>query len=260
MKSLATFVLALAIVATANAQEWTPSFGANYAFTLPTGGMKENVRFGNGAALNVMFEAPSHRLAAGLELNFSGYGHSKSEQDYEFPDGTVAPMNVIVNNTFTNLMATTRLYLLVDGPVRPYATVKAGYSFFRTRLVIEDPNLEDSCKPVESDLLSHDGTFVYSAGGGVRIDAGWIFKSQPRGRWYIDVSSSMTQGGRVNYMNEDAPDPTATHNMSTRSKEVEAEFINTQTQVVHSHHVGYMYNSFVQMMDFRLGVTFNIGY
>lgn len=259
MKSLAILIMATAAVTTALAQEWTPSLGVNYAFTLPTGGMKQNVRFGNGAIVNLLFEAPSHRVAGGLELNFSGYGRSKSEQDYTFPDGTSAPMNVIVNNTFTNLMATTRLYMVVDGPVRPYATVKAGYSFFRTRLVIEDPDAQDSCEPVESDLLSHDGTFVYSAGGGIRIDASWIFRKQPRGMWYIDVSSAMTQGGRVSYMNEDAPDP-SNHNMSTRAKEVQAEFINTQTQVVHAHHVGYLYNSFVQMMDFRLGVTMNLRY
>ncbi len=55
--------------------------------------------------------------------------------------------------------------------------------------------------------------------------------------------------------------PTATthSSMSTRVQDVDAQFINTQTQVVHTHHVGYLYNSFVQMMDFRLGLTVNIG-
>ncbi len=58
-------------------------------------------------------------------------------------------MDVLVNNNITTLMATTRLYLLLKGPVRPYATVKAGYSFFRTELSIVDPDDNDSCKPVE---------------------------------------------------------------------------------------------------------------
>jgi len=208
--------------------------------------------------MNMLFEAPSHRVATGLELGFTGYGHSKSSQDYTFPDGTVAPMNVIVNNSVISIMAITRLYLVANGPVRPYATFRAGYTSFGTRLNIVDPDDTDSCTPVESALLSRDGTFAYSAGGGIRIDAAWIFRKTPKGMIFIELGSNITQGGRVNYMNEDAPEPGASHMASTRAKEVEGRFINTQTQVVHSHHVGYLYNSFVQMVDFRLGVTMRI--
>jgi hypothetical protein len=262
MKSLTTTLLLLIAFAAADAQSWIPTLSTNYAFTMPTRGMKQYIRYGNGLSLNLLAEAPSHRIAAGLEVNFTGYGHSKTQQDYTFPDGTVAPMNVVVNNNITTLMASTRLYLLLKGPVRPYATVKAGYSFFRTKLEILDPDDDDSCKPLERSILSKDGTLVYSAGGGVRIDMAWIFrKVREKDKFYLDLSATMIQGGRVNYMNEDAPNPTTSSHsgMSTRVQEVDGQFINTQTQVVHSHHVGYLYNSFVQMMDFRLGLTVNIG-
>ena len=261
MKTLTTLLLLSITVGVANAQSWSPNFGMNYAFTIPTGGMKQNIRYGNGFTINMMAEAPSHRLAAGLELNWTDYGHSKKREDYAFPDGNVAPMDVVVTNSITTLMATTRLYLLVNGPVRPYATLKAGYSFFRTDLRIMDPDDQDSCKPVESDKLSKDGTMVYSAGGGLRVDAAWLFRKAPKARYYIDLGATMTQGGRVSYMNENPPDPATSHAAmsSTRVKEVDGQFINTQTQVVHSHHVGYLYNSFVQMMDVRLGLTLNFG-
>ena len=261
MKTLAILFFATIAIGTATAQPWSRNFGMNYGFTMPTAGMKQNIRYGNGLSLNMLFEDPSHRLAAGVEFNWTGYGHSKSTQDYTFPDGTVAPMNVVVNNSFTSIMANARLYLLVDGPIRPYATVKAGYMFFNTKLTIIDPDDTDSCEPVEKDILSKDGTMVYSAGGGVRIDAAWLFKKAPKGTYYIDLGTTMTQGGRVNYMNEDAPDPgyTSHNSMSTRVKEVEGRFVNTQTQVVHAHHVGYLYNSFVQMVDFRLGLIINFG-
>ncbi|MEI9920344.1 MAG: hypothetical protein WDO14_16345 [Bacteroidota bacterium] len=261
MKSLTAALMVLIAISGANAQSWTPNFSTSYVFTTPTRGMKQYIKYGNGLSMSLLAEAPSHRIAAGLEFNWSGYGHSKTEQDYTFPDGSVAPMNVVVNNSITTLMATTRLYLILKGPVRPYASVKAGYSFFRTKLLILDPDDDDSCKPVESNLLSKDGTLVYSAGGGVRIDGSWIFKKWEKNKYFIDFSSQMTQGGRVNYMNEDAPASATSHmGMSTRVKEVDGQFINTQTQVIHSHHVGYLYNSFVQMMDFRLGMTVNIGY
>jgi opacity protein-like surface antigen len=257
MKSLSIIFLLLIAIGTAHAQSWSKVFGMNYGFTLPTGGMKQNIRYGNGFGMSLLFTEPSNRLSIGPEFIYGNYGHSKSQQDYEFPDGTTAPMNIIVNNNFINMMATARLNLVVDGPIRPYATAKLGYSLFTTRLNIVDPNDNDSCEPVESNLLTHDGTIIYSAGGGVSIDAAAIFRKAQRGRVYIDVSSTITQGGRINYMNEDAPDPHMSHNSSTRAEEVQARFINTQTQVVHEHHVGYLYNSFVQMVDFRLGLTVN---
>lgn len=259
MKTLATLLLLCVTIGVANAQSWSKNLGINYAFTNPTGGMKQYIRYGNGVSLSYMAEEPLHRLAVGLELNWTGYGHSKKQENYTFPDGTVAPMNIVVNNSIITVMATSRLYLLINRPIQPYATLKAGYSLFRTQLQILDPNDKDSCEPVESHILSNDGTMVYSAGGGVRIDLGWLFKRE-RAKYYIDFGSTMIQGGRVSYMNENPPDPNTSHaGMSTRVKEVTAQFINTQTQVVHSHHVGYLYNSFVQMMDFRLGLTINLG-
>lgn len=256
MKTLMVFCLALITFGSAHAQ-FNRSFTMNYGFALPTGGMKQYIQYGNGAVLAYMLQAPSSRLAFGLEVGITGYGRSKTSQDYEFADGTTAPMDVIVNNTYTTVMAVTRLYLIQNGPVRPYASVRAGYTFFRTQLGIYDPDISDSCEPVESNLLSKDQTFAYSAGGGLTIDAGWLFKKAKPGRWFIDISSNILQGGRVNYMNEDPPDMNNTHR-NTRAKEVEARFINTETQVVHDHHVGYMYNSFVQMVDFRLGLKINL--
>lgn len=261
MKTLITSCLVLILFGSVQAQVpfkyWNQTMGMNYGFMKPTGGMKQYIRQGHGFSMNYLLEAPAHRVAAGLEFNWTGYGHTKSTTDYEFPDGTSAPMEVNVLNSFGSLMATSRLFLVLHGPVRPYASVKAGYTWFRTNLTIVDPVNGDSCEPLESNVLSLDGTFAYSAGGGVRIDVAWLFKKAPRGRYYIDISSNMLQGGRVNYMNEKPPAQNAMHG-TTRAREVEAQFINTETQVVHPHHVGYMYNSFVQMMDFRLGMTFDI--
>lgn len=258
MKTLASYILVLLAIGGAQAQSWTKTFGMNYGFTLPTGGMKSYIRNGHGLSMNMLFEAPSSRVAAGLELSYTGYGHSKSKMDYTFADGSVAPMNLVVNNSIFGVMGITRVYFVLDGPVRPYATFRAGYTFFATNLSIIDPDNGDSCEPLESAILSRDGTMAYSAGGGIRIDIAWLAKNVDRGKYFIDLSSNILQGGRVNYMNEDAPDPGTSHQRNTRAKEVEARFINTDTQVVHAHHVGYLYNSFVQMMDFRLGINVNL--
>jgi hypothetical protein len=126
-------------------------------------------------------------------------------------------------------------------------------------LLILDPDDNDSCEPVDTEILKRAGTLLYSAGGGIRIDLASMAKRGRPGKTFVDLSINTMQGGKVDYMNTDAPDPTHSHN-SPRANDVEAEFINTQTQVVHKHHVGYVYTSFVRATDFRLGLSFTMGY
>ena len=40
--------------------------------------------------------------------------------------------------------------------------------------------------------------------------------------------------------------------------DVMARFINTQTQVVHEHHVGYVYSNVLSMVEYRLGVIYRM--
>jgi len=251
-------VFSLALVVTAHAQRSEFQVGLNYAYTAPTGGMKQYIRNGNGLVLSAYWTAPSQRVSAGFEINWSNYGSDLSTQDYDFGDGTIAPMNIQVNNAFTNYMGTVRLYLLSTGYFRPYAELKAGYARYSTKLLVLDPDDLDSCEPVDKVLLKEAGTMAYSAGGGIRIDVASMSRHGRPGRAFIDLSLNATQGGRVDYMNTDAPSAVS-HHTTTRTNDVEAEFINTQTQVVHKHHVGYVYSSFVQSTDFRLGMSFTMG-
>jgi hypothetical protein len=251
-------VFFLALVVTAHAQRSDFQVGLNYAYTAPAGGMKQYIRNGNGLVLSAYWTAPSQRISAGFEINWSNYGSDVSTQDYDFGDGTIAPMNIQVNNSFTNYMGNVRLYLLTTGYFRPYAELKAGYARYSTKLLVLDPDDMDSCEPVDQEILKEAGTMAYSAGGGIRIDVASMSRHGRPGRAFIDLSVNATQGGRVDYMNTDAPS-NAQHHTTPRADNVETEFINTQTQVVHKHHVGYVYSSFVQSTDFRLGMSFTMG-
>jgi hypothetical protein len=125
-------------------------------------------------------------------------------------------------------------------------------------LNIYDPNDLDSCEPVETDILQKDGTFIFSFGGGLKYDLVNVFKKLRKEFLYVNLSAFYTQGGAINYMNTDGP--TAQHHSnSNRMSEFEAAFINTQTQIIHKHHVGYLYTSSVQMMDFRLSFIYRSG-
>ena len=255
---LLSLAISFLLVAGANAQDQPFQMGLNYVFTAPSGGMKQNIRNGNGFVASMYWTAPTQRISVGFEMNWSNYGTDISMQDYEFPDGTIAPMNVQVNNNFTNYMGTMRLFARTTGLLRPYAEVKAGYANYTTQLLILDPDDTDSCEPVAREMLKKDGSALYSVGGGLRLDLAAFSRYKTHGRSYLDFSVNAIQGGRVSYMNTDAPQ-NAQHHSAPRANDLEAEFINTDTQVVHKHHVGYVYDSFIQGTDFRLGLMFSLG-
>lgn len=255
MKTLSLFfLLALSHLAIAQIQNY--EFGVGYTYSSPIGTMQQNIKRGNGVTLD-FYVTPEHmsRFAFGADLNLTIYGTDESKQEYTFNDGTTAKMDIIVNNYFTNFMVGGRYYLTeTEGrKILPYVMLKGGYSWFRTDLNIYDPDDNDHCEPVETDMLIKDGTFLFSGGAGLHYDLSNVFKKWSSNRFIFNISASLTLGGQVNYMNTDPPD----HSSGNHSQsDVTAQFVNTQTQVVHEHHVGYVYNSYVEMVDLRAGFIY----
>jgi opacity protein-like surface antigen len=254
MKKLLVVLVLMVSIHTSYAQ-WTREWSLGYAYTSPTGKMKQNINQGHGVIMDFHLVSPDQRYALGAEMNFTMYGYDQTRQQYTFSDGTTADMDINVSNSFTNLMASGRYNLITGKKLTPYVGLKAGYSWFNTNLTITDPDDFDSCEPVETALLQKDGTWIYSVGGGLKYDLSSIFKKLSTEVLFINVSAFYTQGGTVNYMNADVPDGHHSSSPPNRTGDLEATFINTQTQVIHKHHVGYLYTSFAQMMDFRLGLT-----
>jgi hypothetical protein len=249
MKKLLLVILASASISS-YAQKFGQEFGLNYLYAKPMGNMGHIIQQGHGVAGHYGFVMPKSRFAFGLETAYAQYGRDKSQQQYNFADGSVVPMDIIVSNSFLNIMAYSRFYLATEGMLRPYLTGKLGYSAYSTNLNIYDPDDFDHCEPVDSEVLYNDGTMVATAGAGLKVDLGLAFKKLPRGMFYLE-------GGQVRYMNTDAP--THSHHGTTPDgNEVTAEFRNTQTQIIHQHHVGYLYQSPVQMTEFSFGITMNI--
>jgi opacity protein-like surface antigen len=235
--------------------QWKKDWSIGYAFAAPLGMMKQTINQGNGITTDFYFLSPNKRFALGVDLNYSVYGFDQSRQQYSFPDGTTADMDVNVTNSFLNGMFSARYNLMKGKMLTPYVGIKGGYSRFRTLLTINDPDDLDSCEPVEKDILLTDGSWIYSLGGGVSYDLSSLFKKTRPDFLFINLSAYYTQGGEINYMNTDAP--SANHMGSTsRSHDLEATFINTQTQIIHKHHVGNVYTDALRMMDIRFSLTF----
>jgi hypothetical protein len=127
-------------------------------------------------------------------------------------------------------------------------------------LYIENPDDPDGCRPLENKALLSDGAFSISGGGGIRWDLSSVFKGTAKDKFLVDLSVLYTQGGSVQYMNVNIPatpehhSTPATDNVSTYN----ARFINPANQIVHEHHVGDVYQSYIQMMEFKLGIVYRI--
>jgi hypothetical protein len=226
--------------------------GSSFNYAKPIGGMAHNIDQGFGITLEAAWLPKNAPFSFGAEFAYNGYGQETTRQQFEFDDGTVTETNVIVTNTFSNLFVTGKFFLRKGKLVSPYLSAKAGYSWYKTNLVIEDPEDEDGCSPLDSDKLLVDGTFTASGGAGIRVDFSTIFKRMDSNTMFFDLSAHLTQGGTVQYMNVH----NKSHHSQTADSDVTARFINNSTQVVHEHHVGHVYSSLVEMMEYRLGVVF----
>jgi hypothetical protein len=235
------------MLSTSFAQVSGTEWGMSYIFSAPQGTMRQNMTQAHGGHVDFFFTPAGKRYSFGMELSVNTYGRDKSEQTYTFDDGSTAPMDIIVSNNFYNMMLAGR-YFLSEGKIRPFVTGKLGYGLYATSLNVYDPDDFDHCEPVDTDVLKRDGTMVFGAGGGIRWE---MLPNKAPGRFFMNLSANYTSGGKVDYMNVDAPN----HSHSGHTSDVYMKFLNTQTQVVHEHHVGNVYTSLVELMDFRLGVT-----
>jgi hypothetical protein len=222
-------------------------------FSQPVGMMSKNMNNAFGLSMDIshQFKAP---FSLGLELGLGNYGYQTTRQEYTFDDGSVTETDVNVSNNMFSLLLTGKHFLRPDKKINPYLSGKAGWTWFTTNLTIEDPEDESSCHPLESDILSRDATYNFSGGAGVRIDVNSIFKRTEEKRLYFDISVHATHGGIIKYMNVEM-DPS----MSPPDQDVMAKFINTNTQVIHEHHVGYVYTSVLNMVEYRFGMVFRLG-
>lgn len=233
-------------------QQW--EIGSNFMFSQPAGTMKRDMNNAFGITLEAArrMKAP---IAIGAEFNFSSYGSETSRQEYTFDDGSTTETNVNVHNDIFNVHLTGKYFLRNNKNINPYLTGKVGWSFFKTTLTIEDPEDEDACHPLENDVLQKDNTYTWTVGGGVRMDFNAVFRNMPQQRFYFDMSVQSIQGGRIRYMNVEH-DPSK---QPTPEQDVITKFINTQNQVIHEHHVGYVYTNVLNMVEYRLGITCRIG-
>ena len=228
--------------------------GSDISLAQPVGSMTRTMTNAFSIALNGSYKF-KNAFSLGADFAAGTYGSQTTRQQYVFDNGDVTETDVVVSNNIYTMGVNGKYFFRSGKKISPYVSGRLGISWFVTDLNIEDPADQYSCHPLESDKLMKDHTVIAGVGGGVRIDLSSIFRNMDSDRFYIDTSIHSLQGGTIRYMNADLK-----IGNSTPDSDVMARFLNTQTQVIHEHHVGYVYSSIMNMLDYRIGVVVKPGW
>ncbi len=260
---LAAIIFCVPVVASAQ-------FGMtmNYTFSAPQGMMAKSLNNAHGFGMDYYYAPKRLPISVGLTFAYNAYGLHTRDFVFNATDGSQINTTLSVTNSFIN----TGLYLRyafapAEARLIPYADVRAGGAFYNTNLVIADPADTDNCRPLVNDLLQKDKALTGYVGGGLDVRLTNLDKTCGNSISYLFVSAGIHMGGPVSYMNVDKDlDPNAhpqqtntPHNHGAGESKngrdpIYADFINTQTQVVHTHHVGYVYTAPIQLLECKVGL------
>lgn len=267
MKKLYAAVCFITITATSHAQA---GYNMYYQYTYsPTPQLGSSHGFG----LDVFAPVKKSNYNAGVSYSFGQYGYKETPLEFITADGGTLNTTVSVTNSFQQVSYYQRYNMGRFSKIFfPFVDTRAGWGFFKTRLYIADPEDTDDCKPLEQSVLQRDNNWAAYAGAGVDIKIGGFCscnicsKRGPNTGIFLNFSIGYAFGGKVSYMNANADDISMTGpHSSTHQHDAEGNaikdpnymsFINTQTQVVHRHHVGTVYTSSVNMIQMKAGISF----
>lgn len=257
MRVISTLLLLTALQFSTHSQSW--KFITSYSLGLPQQEMKENIQPVHSLQMGLLYQIPKiKQLSVGAELGIGSYASKRIDQTFTFDNTTsVVPVNYNSNAFNANLQA--RFELVPGEPkVIPYINLKGGLYNFFSNIYIDDPEDPNGCKTLEHENIINDKTLYWSAGGGVQIDLAALSKRTKPHRFMIDLSASTVRGGAMDYINsKHLLDAAAATN--AEGKPLNARFVNASTQSIHEHTIAQVYTTPLRILEFRLGMTFNLG-
>lgn len=228
----------------------TAQFSASvgYDLNLPTNQMALNIGAIHNFKVEGFIKMPENRWSFGMDLSVGGYG-SKRDPIAFTQGNTVTNTFVSVSNMVYGFkgLAQADLFSRDDRALMPYFHSGFGMTFFETSLTVEDPQDIDNCRPLQSESLKSDQTWIASVGLGLR----WHPKSLEG--FYLDLRATQNLGGKLNYMSLNPPTTShLNHNNSAAGTPVNVDFYNQQTNIIHQHRIGTVYNSAVSFWGVQL--------
>ena len=203
------------------------------------------------------FHAP---VSLELKANIGGYGSRTISQTYQFDDGSQTITDVTYSSGMNKLLVGSKIMICGDyRAVRGYITPQIGTARFRSRIAIADPADSDACHPLDTDIRQKDRGWIYGGEIGAEIILSRLLPNRVSDEGHtLFFSASYLRGFdhfeyvNVKYMTDEVHTTMVTHTTA----DLNAEFINLNTNNIHEHKVAEVYHTPFEMIGLQFGYVY----
>jgi len=177
-----------------------------------------------------------------IESNYTGMETKKADLSFS---GSNATTDV---NYYSSLSKLTGGFIFVPmhgAFVSPYISVQGGAMWYRTKLVIEDPDDPSACSPVDTKNIK------FSVSGTGNVESGLKIRLRKnKNPLYLQAGVGYNIGTVASYIKlGDEPNDETTVPYTTKFK--------MSNGSVHEHSIGTMYRTKTSQLEYTIGVSFS---
>jgi hypothetical protein len=221
-----------------------------------------------GGAIRLSY-TPTRYAQAGFEyaLVFSNYSSVAENQTFQFDNLPPTDLRVTYESSATRHMFGSRI-MNPSSPnfVKPFFTPQIGLMSMHSSIYIPDPDDDDNCAPLQNDIVHRFTGGVYGFETGLEISLNPKSHRNKKDYYgdgaFLLFSVGMVRGmHRFEYINVDhmkKPDDLHNHG-NLEGRDLNARFINLQTQQVHEHRIAEVYRSPLQYVYLNIGLSLRVG-
>ena len=190
------------------------------------------------------FKSPEAKLGFIFTIEGNYTGCEEKDVDLSF-SGSNATTKVNYYSSVNKITAGGILVPLHGSFVTPYLSLQAGAMWYRTKLVIEDPDDPSACSPVETENIKFSVSGVGNVESGVKVR----LQRRHKNPLFLQAGVGYNIGTKASYIKlGDAPDDETTQTYTSKFKMSDGS--------VHEHGIGTMYRTRTSQLVISLGVNF----
>jgi hypothetical protein len=219
--------------------------------------MSTAVGIGFTAAYSPFFSVP---ISFEFKANIGGYSSRTVAQTYQFNDGSQTITDVTYSSGLNKMLLGSKFILGGNyKAIRGYITPQIGTARFRSKITIADPQDQDGCRPLDSEVLQKNRGFIYGGEIGAEIALSRLLphKTTDEGHTlFCSVSYllgfAQFEYVNVRYMTDKLHTSMVTHNAA----DVNARFVNLSTNDIHEHKVAELYHTPFEIIGIQIGYIY----
>jgi hypothetical protein len=190
------------------------------------------------------FKTPTSKLGFLISADFNSTGCEEKDVDLSF-SGSNAKTEV---NYYSSLNKITGggIFVPLHGRfISPYISMQAGVLWYRTKLVIEDPDDPSACDPMETENVKMSVSPVGNIESGVKVQ----LKRGHKNPLFLQAGVGYNIGTKATYikLGDEANDET-TQSYTSKFKMSDGS--------IHQHSIGTMYRTRTSQLVYSIGINF----